>query len=66
MRVSSRCLCLFFRLRQEEKEVDVKFTLDWDSFTGFFDFDTDMNPATMADGIAREKWSRGYFDDLQR
>ncbi|XP_076444744.1 uncharacterized protein LOC143282822 [Babylonia areolata] len=54
------------RLRKERKEVEVKFSLDWDSFTRFFDFDTDMHPATMADGIAREKWSREYFDNLQK
>lgn len=55
-----------FRLRKKKKEVNIKFNLEWDSFTPFFDFDTDMNPATMADGIAREKWSRDYFDKLQR
>ena len=54
------------RLRKEKKEVSVKFSLDWDSFTPFFDFDTDLNPATVADGISREKWSRDYFDNLKR
>lgn len=54
------------RVKKDKKEVDVKFCLDWDSFTKYFDFDTDMNPATVADGIAREMWSKDFFDTLQR
>ncbi|KAK7107098.1 uncharacterized protein [Littorina saxatilis] len=54
------------RSRKLQKEVKVNFSLDWDSFTTFFDFDTDMHPATMADGIAREQWSREYFDNLEK
>ncbi|XP_056014568.1 uncharacterized protein LOC125676912 isoform X2 [Ostrea edulis] len=48
------------------EEVDVTFDLLWTAFTPYFDFDTDMNPVTMADAICRETWSRSYFDDLQR
>ena len=58
--------CLLFRLKKEKKEVNVKFSLDWTNFTKCFDFDTDMSPVTMADGIAREKWSRDYFDNLKK
>ncbi|KAL8588233.1 hypothetical protein ACOMHN_062090 [Nucella lapillus] len=54
------------RLRREGREVEVAFSLDWHSSTAFFDFDTDMHPATMADGIAREPWSRDYFSNLHR
>lgn len=55
-----------FRMKKEKREVDVKFSLDWMCFTNFFDYDTDMHPATMADAIAREKWSRDYFSKLER
>ncbi|PVD27980.1 hypothetical protein C0Q70_10556 [Pomacea canaliculata] len=54
------------RIKKDKKEVNVKFILNWNNFTPFFDFDTDMHPAMMADGIAREKWSREYFSTLQR
>ncbi|KAJ8314692.1 hypothetical protein KUTeg_006842, partial [Tegillarca granosa] len=49
-----------------DKEVDVEFTLNWLAFTKYFDFDTDLHPAAMADAICREKWSREYFDGLKR
>ncbi|XP_061177236.1 uncharacterized protein LOC133185967 [Saccostrea echinata] len=48
------------------EEVDVTFDLLWTAFTPYFDFDTEMNPITMADAICRETWSRSYFEELQR
>lgn len=57
---------LCFRIVKTKKEVDVNFDLLWTAFTPYFDFDTDMNPVTMADAVCRETWSRSYFDDLQR
>jgi len=55
-----------FRNRRTDKLVDVTFDLIWIAFTKYFDFDTDLHPNVMADAIAREKWSRDYFDVLKR
>ncbi|KAK3089151.1 hypothetical protein FSP39_001292 [Pinctada imbricata] len=53
------------RICRTKEEVDVDFDLIWTAFTNYFDFDTDMNPETMADAICRQKWSREYFDTLK-
>lgn len=53
------------RNRTTDKLVDVIFDLEWEAFTKYFDFDTDLHPNAMADAIAREKWSRKYFDVLK-
>lgn len=53
------------RNRTTDKLVDVTFDLEWVAFTKYFDFDTDLHPNAMADAIAREKWSRKYFDVLK-
>ena len=57
---------LYFRICKTREEVDVEFDLDWTAITNYFDFDTDMNPSTMADAICRQKWSREYFDTLKK
>ena len=55
-----------FRLRSTGKLYPVNFDFDWTACTDFFDFDTDMHPAGLADGIARERWSREFFNILQK
>jgi hypothetical protein len=40
--------------------------MPFSTITKYFDFDTDLHPNVMADAIAREKWSRDYFDVLKR
>jgi hypothetical protein len=47
------------------KIVAVNFQLDWKAITRYFDFDTDLHPNALCDGIAREPWSRTFFDNLQ-
>ncbi|KAI8740892.1 CAunnamed protein product [Biomphalaria glabrata] len=54
------------RLAETGKQVEVNFDLLWKAYTKPFDFDTDLHPHVMADGIAREKWSRKYFNNLKR
>lgn len=46
--------------------VVVHFDLTWKSDLPFFDFNTDIPPAAMARTLAREPWSRQYFQDLQK
>ncbi|XP_067675175.1 uncharacterized protein [Haliotis asinina] len=53
------------RLSETGEEKTVSFDLKWTAITNFFDFDTDLDPSTTADAIAREKWSRGYFENLK-
>ncbi|KAK3580274.1 hypothetical protein CHS0354_023512 [Potamilus streckersoni] len=54
-------------LVQETGEVlEVHFDLDWNACTKYFDFDTDLHPRVLADAIAREKWSRKFFDTLKQ
>ena len=38
----------------------------WDAFAPHFNYDCDLDPSLLGDGIAREKWSREYFEQLQR
>ncbi|XP_005108219.1 uncharacterized protein LOC101853644 [Aplysia californica] len=54
------------RIAETGKSVKVDFNLIWKAYTKCFDFDTDLHPHVMADGIARETWSREYFDTLKR
>ncbi|KAH9500211.1 hypothetical protein Btru_077485 [Bulinus truncatus] len=53
------------RVVETGDEVQVNFDLLWKASTKPFDFDTDLHPHLMADGIAREKWSRRYFKTLK-
>ncbi|KAL4233769.1 hypothetical protein ACF0H5_008447 [Mactra antiquata] len=55
------------KLRQTStgKLLDVKFDLNWNATTEFFDFDTDLHPDVLCDAIARESWSRAFFDTLK-
>lgn len=51
--------------RDTTKElVDVEIDAIWSSSLPFFDFDTDMI-GTLARGIARETWTRDYFQQLK-
>ncbi|GFO33376.1 hypothetical protein PoB_005988100 [Plakobranchus ocellatus] len=45
--------------------IQVSFKLMWKASTNFFDFDTDIHPHAMAAAIAREKWSREFFETLK-
>ncbi|XP_060593544.1 uncharacterized protein LOC132748017 [Ruditapes philippinarum] len=55
------------KLRQVSlgKLLDVKFDLTWRACTKFFDFDTDLHPDVLCDAIARETWSRHFFNTLK-
>ncbi|XP_049874258.1 uncharacterized protein LOC126372504 [Pectinophora gossypiella] len=48
-----------------EKVVQVEFSGEWTATTDYFDYDTDLHPPTVIRSIAREKWSRKYFQDLK-
>lgn len=48
------------------KLLNVDMELNWTALTTYFDFDTDLDSSLMADTIAREKWSRKFFDELKR
>ncbi|XP_052244782.1 uncharacterized protein LOC127853955 [Dreissena polymorpha] len=55
------------KLRQVSsgKLLNVTFDLTWTACTRYFDFDIDLHPDTLCDAIAREKWSRTFFDTLK-
>lgn len=44
---------------------EVKLNAVWNSNLEYFDFDTDVPPFTMARAIAKEPWSREYFQQLK-
>ncbi|CAB3374746.1 Hypothetical predicted protein [Cloeon dipterum] len=44
---------------------DVDFNGTWSSHLPHFDYEHDLHPATLARAIAREDWSRDYFDTLK-
>ncbi|RUS86660.1 hypothetical protein EGW08_005534 [Elysia chlorotica] len=45
--------------------VHVSFNLIWKARTGIFDFDTDIHPHAMAAAIARETWTKDFFNTLK-
>jgi hypothetical protein len=47
------------------KTVTVSFELDWTAITKHFDFDTDLHPSSLSASIAREPWTRAFFDNLR-
>ncbi|XP_070544378.1 rifampicin phosphotransferase-like isoform X2 [Ptychodera flava] len=49
-----------------EDLLHVKFSLLWKSYTSHFDFDTELHPFLLADGVAREKWSSDFFEKLKK
>lgn len=48
-------------LSSKEVELNAEFI----SSVPHFDFDTDMHPAALARSMAKEKWSKKYFEDLK-
>ncbi|XP_038206403.1 uncharacterized protein LOC119828347 [Zerene cesonia] len=48
-----------------EKVVDVEFTGEWSATSKHFDYDTDLHPPAVIRSIAREKWSKEYFQGLK-
>ncbi|KAL7641049.1 UNVERIFIED_CONTAM: hypothetical protein RMT77_008186 [Armadillidium vulgare] len=47
------------------KSFDVVLDALWTSNLDYFDFDTDMSPWALSKTMAKEQWSRQYFQDLQ-
>ena len=45
--------------------VDVQIDAVWSTSLEQFDFDTDMSTTALSRAIAREPWSREYFDTLK-
>ncbi|XP_045128767.1 uncharacterized protein LOC123514740 [Portunus trituberculatus] len=45
--------------------LNVKLDIEWTSKQPYFDFDTDMSARALARSIAREPWSRQYFQQLR-
>lgn len=42
------------------------FQAEYSSKFPYFDFDSDMDPWTVARAFAKEPWSREYFDRIQK
>ena len=38
----------------------------WEAFSDSFDFDTDSDPGAIADAVAREKWTKRFWQNLRR
>lgn len=47
------------------KLVNVQLEALWTSTLGYFDFDTDMSPITVARSTSTQPWSREYFNLLK-
>lgn len=48
------------------KSVDVELNATWRTTLPAFNFSTDISKVAMSDAMARETWSRTYFDNLKR
>ena len=46
---------------KHQVDIDAEYTSDFE----YFDFDSDMDPWTISRAMAREPWSREYFDRLK-
>ena len=55
------------KMRNEKtgSEHDVKISAVYNSELPYFDFDSEMEAWTVARAMAREPWSRAYFDRLK-
>lgn len=47
------------------KLVAVTFAIEWTAITHHFDFDVDLDPHVLCDAVAREPWSREFFNNLR-
>ncbi|XP_018008200.2 uncharacterized protein LOC108665910 [Hyalella azteca] len=45
--------------------VDVRIEVEWSANFDHFDFDSDLDVGAMARAMAKEKWSREYFNNLR-
>jgi len=45
--------------------VPVNFDITWTAITRCFDFDVDLSPDVLCDAVAREPWSREFFNNLR-
>ena len=50
----------------ESKVAQVVFHGEWKSDLAYFDFDTDMAVETTCRALAREDWTKEYFNNLQQ
>ncbi|XP_069689416.1 uncharacterized protein [Periplaneta americana] len=48
------------------KVFNVNFEGDWNTDLPYFNYDTDLHPSAVARAIARETWSREYFETLKK
>ncbi|XP_041987767.1 uncharacterized protein LOC121739387 [Aricia agestis] len=48
-----------------DKLVDVEFSGEWTASGKYFDYDTDLHPPAIIRSIAREPWTRKYFEGLR-
>ncbi|XP_068618419.1 uncharacterized protein [Battus philenor] len=48
-----------------KKLVEVDFRGEWTATSKYFDYDTDLYPPAIIRSIAKEKWSRQYFEGLK-
>ncbi|XP_072947825.1 uncharacterized protein [Epargyreus clarus] len=51
--------------RNPNQTSNVEFEGEWVATSKYFDYDTDLYPAAVIRSIAREKWSRQYFEGLR-
>lgn len=49
-----------------DKFLDVRFTFQWDAFAPHFNYDSDLDPSLLGDAIARETWTKEYFERLHQ
>jgi hypothetical protein len=56
---------LFYRRLATNELVDVEINAIWSTNLEQFDFDTDMSTTALSRAIAREPWSREYFQTLK-
>lgn len=49
----------------DNRLLDVQISLDWIADSKVFDFDTDMNDNAVCEAIAREVWTKEFFNNLK-
>ncbi|XP_050396297.1 uncharacterized protein LOC126814892 isoform X2 [Patella vulgata] len=50
---------------KNEKFASVQMSFIWTAFTDCFNFDTDMSSDLISDGIAREPWTKQFYQKLE-
>ncbi|CAH1778684.1 unnamed protein product [Owenia fusiformis] len=61
-----RGICNDWKSKDQHETVHVKFTFIWQAYSNIFNFDTDIHANVISEAVARQPWSKEFFEKLKR